>query len=323
VARSTFHRLNTALAVAGAATLATFALGPVALAAPTEHISNGSFTSSVDPWWGTDDLSLKVTSGRLCTQVPSGTENAWDAIVGYNGVPLVKGDKYTLKFQASTSVASTVKANVQLSEDPWTPALSRDTALSSSLKSFTYTFTSTLDSDSGTLQFQVGGGAKAMRFCLDNVSLTSETGSVGPVGPEQVINGSFEEGLNPWYAYGTDSADVQDGMLCASVPEGLENPWDAGIGQNDITLVEGEDYTFSFNASADPKASVRANVQLGEDPYTTYFSDTVSLGSSMRKFSYTFTASADTSIAQVAFQVGGSSSPYTFCVDDVSLRGGE
>lgn len=323
MARTPFHRFRTVLVATGAATLATFGIGSVALAEPTEHISNGSFASGTAPWWGTDNLSLGVSSGRLCTQVPADTENAWDAIVGYPGVPLVKGDKYTLEFSASTSVSSTVKTNVQLSEDPWTTTLSRSTALSSSMKTFAYSFTSTLDSDSGTLQFQIGGGTKAMRFCLDNVSLTSEAGSTGPSGPEHVVNGSFDEGMNPWYTYGTDSADVQDGKLCAEVPDGLENPWDAGVGQNDITLIDGKDYTFSFRASASPSSSVRANVQLGEDPYTTYVSDAVSLTSSMRKFSYTFTSSEDTSIAQIAFQVGGASSPYTFCVDDVSLRGGE
>lgn len=313
-----------ALAACAAAALAAVAVSAVpAQAAGTEYITNGTFTNNTDPWWGTDNLSLSVVSGRLCTQVPTGTTNVWDAIVGYNGIPLVKGDEYTVKFAASASVAATIKANVQLSEDPYTATMSRDTALTSTLKNFTYTFVSTLDAAEGQLSFHLGGATKAFRFCLDNVSVTSEPATVDPSGPERVRNGAFDEGMTSWYSYGTDSAEVTDGKLCAAVPAGLANVWDAGIGQNDIPLVEGATYTFSFEASASPSASVRATVQLGEEPYTAYLDQTVKLSKQATEHSFTFTAGASVEAAQVAFQVGGAAAEYTFCVDNVSLRGGD
>lgn len=321
---TTRRRALIALATMTAATLATTGLTSVpAQAATTEHISNGTFTSTTDPWWGTSNLTLAVSKGQLCTQVPTGTENLWDASVGYNGIPLVNGDKYTVKFSASASVAATIKANVQLSEDPYTATMSRDTALTATMKTFTYTFTSSLDADAGTFTFQLGGKAKAFKFCLDNVSVTSEAGTTTPSGPEQVRNGTFEDADNGWFSYGTSSASVTSGRLCAEVPGGLENLWDAGVGQNDISVVEGATYTLAFEASAKPASKIRAAVQLSEDPYTAFTAQDINLTTSAKKYSYTFTADASTSAAQVTFQVGGASSDFTFCVDNVSLRGGE
>jgi endoglucanase len=318
-------RSRTTATIATVAATVLVSIGLTALpaeAATVEHISNGTFTSTTDPWWGTTNLTISATGGQLCTQVPAATTNVWDAIVGYSDIPLVTGDSYTLKFDASASVATKVKANVQLSEDPYTTTLSRDTALTATKKTFTYTFTSTLDSTAGSLQFQIGGSAKAWKFCLDNVSLTSKPGAVDPNGPQQVRNGTFDDGTTGWYSYGTSSMDVTDGRLCSVVPTGLTNLWDAGVGQNDITLVEGANYVFSFEASASPGSSVRAAVQLGVDPYTAYFGQTLAMTATAKKYSYTFTASASTTAAQVAFQVGGASAEYTFCVDNVSLRGG-
>ncbi|MBT8226811.1 MAG: hypothetical protein HKP61_09895 [Dactylosporangium sp.] len=317
------RRAATALATGAATALVSAGLmASPAQAAPTEHITNGTFSSTTDPWWATSNVTMSATGGQLCAQVPSGTVELWDAIVGYNGIPLVKGDVYTVTFEASASVPTTIKTNLQLSEEPYTAVMSRDTALTSQLTAFTYTSTSAVDDEQGAFALQLGGGSESWRFCLDNVSVTSEPGTVDPNGPEQVTNGGFDEGLSGWYTYETTSAAVTDGQLCAVVPAGLENPWDAGIGQNDIPLVEDERYTFAFEASASPAASIRATVQLGEDPYTAYLTRTIALTGDAKQFTYTFTASASTTIAQVAFQVGGASTETTICVDNVSLRGG-
>lgn len=322
--RTPHRRAPVALATLAATTLMVVGLSSVpAHAATTEHISNGTFTSTTSPWWATSNITMSVSGGRLCAQVPAGTEEIWDASVGYNGIPLVKGDVYTVTFAASATVSTTVKTNLQLAEDPYTATMSRDSALTKTAKTLTYTATSTLDSSAGQLTFQLGGKASAWTFCLDNVSVTSEPGVVDPSGPEQVVNGGFDDGLTAWYSYGTTSTAVTDGQLCSAVPSGLANSWDAGIGQNDISLVEGSTYTLALDASAVPSSSVRVTIQLGEEPYTAYLAQTVALTSQLASLTYAFTASESTSLAQVAFQVGGAAEEYTFCVDNVSLRGGE
>ncbi|GIF10161.1 glycoside hydrolase family 9 protein [Actinoplanes teichomyceticus] len=319
------RRQVTASLAAGAATTfaLTFLTAAPASAEPVQHIPNGAFSSGTTGWWSTDNAPISIVDGQLCAQIPGGTTNAWDVSLGHNDVPLIDGAEYALSFRASASEEVSVRANVQLNEAPYTPALSRAVALTAEAQTFEYEFTAGLDSPNGTLTFQLGGSADDFTFCLDDVSLTSDDAVPPPDGPEQIENGDFAEGTSGWYSYGTTSTGVDDGRLCSAVPAGLANPWDAGLGQNGISLVAGSSYTFAFDASTTPGATVRANVQLGAEPYTSFLSRDVALTASPQHFEYTFTASTDTTAGQVAFQLGGNAAGHTFCLDNVSLVGGE
>jgi endoglucanase len=141
-------------------------------------------------------------------------------------------------------------------------------------------------------------------------------------GADQVVNGSFDAGTAPWWWTGNAPASVVDGRLCATVPAGTVNPWDAIIGQNDIPLISGESYALSFTASATTDVGVRANVQLADPPFTAEISQVVILGPTPQTFTFSFTSRVDTDAGQVAFQIGGADASWGFCVDDVSLIGG-
>jgi endoglucanase len=141
-------------------------------------------------------------------------------------------------------------------------------------------------------------------------------------GANQVQNGTFDSGTDPWWWTGNTPTSVVNGQLCGTVPGATTNPWDAIIGQNDIPLINGESYTLSFDASASAPVSVRANVQLSDAPFTAEISQPVGLTPTAQSFSYTFTSATDTARGQVAFQVGGSANPWTLCVDNVALIGG-
>ncbi|WP_232376422.1 glycoside hydrolase family 9 protein [Amycolatopsis aidingensis] len=140
---------------------------------------------------------------------------------------------------------------------------------------------------------------------------------------EQISNGDFAGGLQPWWHTENAPASVSDGRLCAEVTGGTVNPWDAIVGQNDITLLDGESYQLSFTASASVPVTISTNVQLAAEPYTAVLSERVALGTEATEFSYNFTSDLATDGGQVAFQVGGGEQPWTFCLDEVSLRGGE
>ncbi|BFO18936.1 hypothetical protein SHKM778_53240 [Streptomyces sp. KM77-8] len=140
---------------------------------------------------------------------------------------------------------------------------------------------------------------------------------------EQVRNGTFDNGTDPWWASANVTAGPSDGRLCADVPGGTANRWDAAVGQNDITLVKGESYRFSFSATGSPAGHVvRAIVGLQVEPYDTYYEVSPQVSVSGDSYSYTFTSPVDTARGQVGFQLGGSADPWRFCVDDVSLLGG-
>ncbi|GLW28472.1 endoglucanase [Actinoplanes regularis] len=138
---------------------------------------------------------------------------------------------------------------------------------------------------------------------------------------EQVVNGGFDGTTDPFWSTPGMPIVSTDGRACVDVPGGTTNRWDAAIGQNDIDLVAGETYRFSFDASGDAGHVVRAITGLAVSPYDTYFEQSPVLGDTQH-YSFTFTASASTAQGQVAFQVGGSAEPWHFCVDNVSLVGG-
>ncbi|MDG9717336.1 glycoside hydrolase family 9 protein [Streptomyces sp. DH24] len=148
----------------------------------------------------------------------------------------------------------------------------------------------------------------------------------GPAGAdevEQVKNGTFDTTTAPWWTTSNVTAGLSDGRLCADVPGGTTNRWDAAVGQNDITLVKGESYRFSFQATGSPEGNtVRAVVGLSVAPYDTYYEVSPQLSVSGNSYTYTFTSPVDTTQGQVGFQVGGGADPWRFCMDDVSLLGG-
>ncbi|KUM80766.1 glycoside hydrolase family 9 protein [Streptomyces griseorubiginosus] len=140
---------------------------------------------------------------------------------------------------------------------------------------------------------------------------------------EQLKNGTFDSTTAPWWTTSNVTAEVSDGQLCADVPGGTANRWDAAVGQNDVTLVKGESYKFSFTAKGSPEGHVvRAIVGLQVAPYDTWFEVSPQLSVSGNSYSYTFTSPVDTAQGQVGFQLGGGTDPFRFCMDDASLLGG-
>ncbi|PZM96104.1 MAG: glycosyl hydrolase family 5 [Actinobacteria bacterium] len=140
--------------------------------------------------------------------------------------------------------------------------------------------------------------------------------------PEQIVNGTFDNGHAPWWGTPNITLDSSTGQLCTEVPGGTVNPWDVIIGQDNIPLIAGETYEFRFFAKATPARVAKALIQLPVDPWTQYLSANPELSVSGNEYRYTFTSPVDLPNAQVVFQLGGSSIPWTFCLDNVSLRGG-
>ncbi|MGH1555049.1 carbohydrate binding domain-containing protein [Streptomyces sp. L7] len=57
----------------------------------------------------------------------------------------------------------------------------------------------------------------------------------------------------PWWTTSNVTAGLSDGQLCADVPGGTTNRWDAAVGQNDITLVKGESYKLPSRRRVRPR----------------------------------------------------------------------
>ncbi|MFP8942044.1 glycoside hydrolase family 9 protein [Streptomyces fenghuangensis] len=165
-------------------------------------------------------------------------------------------------------------------------------------------------------------GAVAAAGLLAGVLTAPALAAESADGPELITNGDFSNGTTGWWWTENSPGEVVDGRLCAEVPAGTENPWDAIVGQNDIPLAAGEGYELSFTASATEPITVRTNVQMATEPWTTEHASADQIGAEAKTFTHVFTAGADHEAAQLAFQIGGSEQAYTFCLDDVSLTGG-
>ena len=140
---------------------------------------------------------------------------------------------------------------------------------------------------------------------------------------ENVVNGDFSNGIVPWFTAGDLTPTIVDGRLCVDVPGGTVNPWDAIVGQNGIALDQGVTYRYSYDVSSSVDGkNVRALVGLSVEPFTAYFTANELLTTTTTSSSNTFEQPATTPQGQVAFQLGGSPDPWTFCVDNVSLLGG-
>ena len=91
--------------------LAALAAGPVAAA---DQARNGTFDDGLTGWWATQNLTPEIRDGRLCTEVPGGLVNPWDAIIGQDEVALQKGEAYGFSFHAAGDPKGPVRALVHV-----------------------------------------------------------------------------------------------------------------------------------------------------------------------------------------------------------------
>lgn len=141
-------------------------------------------------------------------------------------------------------------------------------------------------------------------------------------GPELIVNGDFAAGTEAWWWTPNTEGAVSEGRLCIDVPGGTVNPWDAIVGQGGIALEEGESYALRYTASSSAPTVSRANVMLAEEPYTKELATIDAVAGEPVSFEHVFTAGANYEAAQFSVELGGAAQPFTFCLEEVSLRGG-
>ncbi|MFD0658336.1 glycoside hydrolase family 9 protein [Thermocatellispora tengchongensis] len=168
------RRLAVIVAAALTATALSGATAPGASARADEgpeQIVNGTFDAGTAPWWHTSNIEFAVQDGRLCADIPGGTANPWDVIIGQNDVPLVQDETYAFSFFAAADPGRPVRALVQLPQDPWTQYAVVNTQPAPSGGTHSTTFTSPVALPNAQVVFQVGGSAEPWRLCLDDISL--------------------------------------------------------------------------------------------------------------------------------------------------------
>jgi endoglucanase len=141
-------------------------------------------------------------------------------------------------------------------------------------------------------------------------------------GPELVPNGTFDTGHSPWWATSNITLTSTGGKLCAAVPGGTAAGQNAIVGLSNMPLKAGDRFRLTFTATASVPRLPRVLVQLPVAPFTPYLDQRSELGTDARTFTYTFLSAVDLPTAQIQFHLGGNADSWTFCLDDVSFRGG-
>ncbi|WP_204745592.1 glycoside hydrolase family 9 protein [Glycomyces paridis] len=232
---------------------------------PTNLIINGDFASGTDPWWHTENLIGAVADGEWCLDVPGGTANAWDAIIGQNDLPLTAGESYELRFTARASTPLSVRALVQRDVDPWPSAIEEFPVLDTEPQVYSYTFTANEDWSDAQLAFQIGRHAEPWQFCISDVAVLSDaeppvyepdTGprvrvnQVGylPEGPKRATLVSDATESVAWALQDAAGAEVASGV---TDPHGTEPTSDLAVHTIDLSDVTATGEGFTLTADGE------------------------------------------------------------------------
>jgi endoglucanase len=144
------------------------------------------------------------------------------------------------------------------------------------------------------------------------------------LGFNQVTNGTFDTTTAPWVAYGGASGTlhVDGGQACLDTGTGTINPWDSELALPNLRIQNGAGYTLAFSARVSAPIPVTVVFQQNSGSYSTVLAATKTLTTDLTTYTLTGTGKGDFTDGQLAFQFGGQPR-VTFCVDDVSLIGGD
>jgi endoglucanase len=143
-------------------------------------------------------------------------------------------------------------------------------------------------------------------------------------GFNQITNGTFDTTTAPWVAYGGASGTlhVADGQACLDTGAGTTNPWDSEMALPNLRIQSGAGYALTFSARVSAPIPVTIVFQQNSGSYSTVLAATKTLTTGLTTYTLTGTGKGDFDDGQLAFQFGGQAR-VTFCVDDVSLIGGD
>ncbi len=284
-----------------------------------EALQNSDFSNGFTSWWATDSVGAMVEDGLLTAQVNLGGTNPWDAIVGQHNVTVVGGGNYKLSVTASADTPTTINVILQENGDDYTSYFSSPIDLTTEMQTFEFEFEVPADDPEATFQFHLGGQGQ-FTATFDTVSLMGPPPPPPMVIDEILNNGSFDDGFEPWWSSDSVTPDTSAGYLAAQINTPGENPWDAIVGQHNISVMADETYTLTLKAWASESFSLPIVLQENGGSYALYFGETLALTDEMQEFEFVFTGSATDPEATFQFHMGGQSAATVY-LDDVSLLG--
>jgi len=154
------------------------------------------------------------------------------------------------------------------------------------------------------------GNAETLSVTMDkNKTVTANFTPISTGDENLVKNGTFVGTTNWTIQNDATRATVTatGGTATINITAVGSNPWEPQLVQAPIPLYLGTKYILSFEASASAARTIDVMLQMSSGQYTTYFSQSVNLTTTMTKFEYEFEMTfASDETAQLAFNVGQS-----------------
>lgn len=255
------------------------------------YITNGNFSENkIDSVYDKNSSNwgfLTATTGKAKVGVKDNelvidTEDAGDVDYSVQVIqgqmPMVKGTKYRLSFDAYAEDERTMIADISAPENGWVRYLN-DTKvdLTKEKQTFEYEFDMKNNSDAyGRIEFNLGNQGSTATVHISNVRLekvgTFEVTNTLPDG-NFVINGTFDQGdevgnkrMNNWAVVNncdaktsvTNEKNIRE--FKALVPAGVKSIDELILAQKNITIKPGKKYALSFDARADRDATIKATL---------------------------------------------------------------
>ncbi|PYC68501.1 hypothetical protein C7C45_18760 [Micromonospora arborensis] len=136
-----------------------------------------------------------------------------------------------------------------------------------------------------------------------------------------ILNGTFDNGsTQPWWTrLASTSTTVTAGQLRVRTSATVGKPvWEDLIGHFEFGVTAAQPYRLQFDASADVNRPLRATVSRADTPFTSAVDQTVTLTSTMRRFTFDFTAPFGDPQAVLLFHLGAHAAS-TVQLDNISL----
>ena len=280
--------------------------------------------------------------GEACTEVSRGGDALWSVGFQYFGFPLVKGQDYSLRFDAYADKPVDFRAVVSLNKPPWDEFFGQTETLGTQRQSFGYTFAAAQgNKEQNRLVFFVGENqATPYRICFDNIELTeiakgASADTLGtksatqPQTAQTLLEEHFDNGeggtLEGWWVYEDKEAGanatyvVENGEACVDIGDSGKQLWHVGFGHSQLTLETGQTYALRFNAYADKPITFYPTVDIGKEPWTKSLRQTETLSPQPQPFGYTFRALQGSKSSRLVFSIGNNRAPYRICFDNIEL----
>jgi len=241
------------------------------------------------------------------------------------GIPLKRGNVYTLSFDAYADAARSMITDVSAPDRSYQRYLADTTVnLTTEKKTYTYTFNmEDTDDANGRLEFNLGNTNPVSTVHISNVSIKNtgtfeiDDSKKALTDGNHIYNGSFQEGDNRLEYWNIEDAGnhakyevtpLADGRRFKILTSGCSNAGEVTLKQEDLPLTANGKYLLSFEASADAEKEITAHVAGYDKTFT--------LTGDKKTYTYSFSTGENIGKPALLFDLGINGTVY---LDNVRL----